>query len=141
MLYNIFVDFFMTKDGSLLHFAYLLFRTFGALFTSLVFTFLATSKFIKVLTKEGKFQPIRKEGIKRHIATKSKTPTMGGLIMLLSIVFSMLLWANLKNQHIWISLFAIVAFGTLGLIDDLMKVFWHDTDGFKGINLHGFILR
>jgi len=129
-----FIDFFMTKDGNLLHFAYLLFRSFSALFTSLVLNFLFTSKFINILTKKNKFQPIREEGIhlKRHIATKSKTPTMGGFPILISIVLSLLLWANLQNHFIWISIFVIIAFGVVGLIDDLMKVFWKDTMGFKG---------
>jgi phospho-N-acetylmuramoyl-pentapeptide-transferase len=129
VFYNIFKSFFITENGTLLHFAYLLFRSFGALFTSLVMNFLLTSKFIKISAKEQRFQPIRNGWIERHFITKSKTPTMGGLPILISIILSLLLWSDLKNQFVWISIFVMLTFSSIGAIDDLLKIYWKDTDG------------
>jgi phospho-N-acetylmuramoyl-pentapeptide-transferase len=66
-------------------------------------------------------QYIREDGPKSHMS-KAGTPTMGGLLIIISIVVPTLLWANLRNPYIWIAMFALVAFGAIGFIDDYAKV-------------------
>jgi phospho-N-acetylmuramoyl-pentapeptide-transferase len=66
-------------------------------------------------------QYIREEGPKSH-QKKAGTPTMGGILVVISIVLSTLLWANLENPMVWIALFSIVSYGAIGFYDDYMKV-------------------
>ncbi len=66
-------------------------------------------------------QHIREDGPKSHMK-KAGTPTMGGLLIVISIVLSNLLWADLRHIYVWIALFALVSFGTIGFIDDYAKV-------------------
>ena len=67
-------------------------------------------------------QPIRKDGPESHIIAKKGTPTMGGLLIILSVLVSTLLWADLKNNFIWISLITIFVFGLIGFADDYIKI-------------------
>src|SRR5438093_13311216 len=84
-------------------FRYLTVRTGGAMITALVFVFLCGPAFINLLrTKQGKGQPIRADGPQSHLVNKIGTPTMGGLMILLSIVVSTVLWANPANRYVWI---------------------------------------
>ncbi len=79
-------------------------------------------KFVIYKLKDIQFvQYVREEGPKHHQA-KQGTPTMGGILIIISIVISVLLWANLTKIMVWIMLFSIVAFGAIGLTDDLLKV-------------------
>jgi phospho-N-acetylmuramoyl-pentapeptide-transferase len=66
-------------------------------------------------------QHIRDEGPKSH-QKKAGTPTMGGLLIVISIVVPTLLWADLRNQYVWIAVFSLLAFGAIGFYDDYMKV-------------------
>ena len=85
-------------------FRYLTVRTGGAMMTALVFVFLFGPWIIDHLRlKQGKGQPIRTDGPKSHFV-KAGTPTMGGLMILLGIVVSTLLWANPRNPYVWIVL-------------------------------------
>ena len=114
-------------------FRYITFRAGGAFFTSLIisFTFGKYSiNFLKKLQKEG--QPIRKDGPKEHILKKAGTPTMGGVIILLAVIVSTLLWARLDNQYVWIILFVTFSFGLIGLIDDYIKVVKQSYGGLSG---------
>ena len=114
-------------------FRYITFRAGGAFFTSLIifFTFGKYSiNFLKKLQKEG--QPIRKDGPKEHIIKKAGTPTMGGVIILLAVTVSTLLWARLDNQYVWIILFVTFSFGLIGLIDDYIKVVKQSYGGLSG---------
>ena len=86
---------------------------------------------IKSLKKHHKFQPIRVEGPESHML-KAKTPTMGGLAFNLSMILSILLFCNLRLQTTYMFITIILGFGLIGLIDDIMKVFFNDTIGFKG---------
>jgi phospho-N-acetylmuramoyl-pentapeptide-transferase len=79
-------------------FRYITFRTGGALLTALLFVFLFGPAIIRSLrVRQGKGQPIRKEGPERHILQKQGTPTMGGLMILSGVTVSVLLWGNLTN--------------------------------------------
>ena len=66
-------------------------------------------------------QHIREEGPKSH-QKKAGTPTMGGVLIIISIVVPTLLWADLRNPYVWIALFALVGFGAIGFFDDYTKV-------------------
>lgn len=77
-------------------------------------------------------QPIRESGPQTHIVAKKNTPTMGGIFIVLATIASTLLFADLKNHYIWVSLFVFVAFSLIGLTDDLMKVVYKNPKGFRG---------
>lgn len=110
-------------------FKYITFRTGGAIITSLIISFIIGPFVIKWLKlKQGTGQPIRKLGPQTHLK-KAGTPTMGGIMIILSIFVSTLLWANLANPFIWITLFVILAFGSIGFVDDYFKLTKKNTDG------------
>jgi phospho-N-acetylmuramoyl-pentapeptide-transferase len=66
-------------------------------------------------------QYIREEGPKSHMK-KAGTPTMGGILIIISIVVPTLLWANLRNPYIWLAIFSLLAFGVIGFMDDYSKI-------------------
>jgi phospho-N-acetylmuramoyl-pentapeptide-transferase len=75
-------------------------------------------------------QPIRKDGPQSHFS-KAGTPTMGGALILLSILLSTLLWADLRNRYVWVLLAVLVAFGAIGWLDDWIKIVRRDPNGLK----------
>jgi phospho-N-acetylmuramoyl-pentapeptide-transferase len=81
--------------------------------------------------KQGKGQPIRTDGPQSHLVTKKGTPTMGGLMILLAIVVSTLLWANPANAYVWIVLAVTLSFGAVGFYDDYLKVTKQTHAGFS----------
>jgi phospho-N-acetylmuramoyl-pentapeptide-transferase len=83
------------------------------------------------MKKYSKFQPIRAEGPKTH-QKKAKTPTMGGVVIVLAIVLNILLFCNLNSPHIAVAVFLLLIFFAIGLVDDIIKVFYSDSNGFKG---------
>ncbi|UPT61852.1 MAG: phospho-N-acetylmuramoyl-pentapeptide-transferase [Hyphomonadaceae bacterium JAD_PAG50586_4] len=104
-------------------FNYITFRTGGAMFTAMVIAFAIGAPFIAWLRKkQGKGQPIRADGPEGHLLTKKGTPTMGGLIILISLGISSLLWSDLQNPYVWAVLLVTLSFGTIGFIDDFAKV-------------------
>jgi len=114
-------------------FRYLTVRTGGAMITSLIFVFLFGPWLIDHLRlKQGKGQPIRADGPKSHFV-KAGTPTMGGLMILIAILVSTLLWANPHNPYVWIVLGVTLGFGCVGFYDDLLKVTKQTTTGFGGV--------
>src|SRR5262252_5287053 len=113
-------------------FRYMTVRTGGAMFTAGVFVFLFGPWFIDQLrVKQGKGQPIRTDGPQSHLVTKKGTPTMGGLIILLAILVSTLLWANPANAYVWIVLGVTLSFGAVGFYDDYLKVTKQTHAGFS----------
>jgi phospho-N-acetylmuramoyl-pentapeptide-transferase len=114
-------------------FKYLTFRSGGAILTALFIAFWIGPALIRWLkVKQGKGQPIRSDGPQRHVVEKKGTPTMGGLLILISVVSSTLLWADLTNPYVWIVLFVTVSYGALGFADDYMKVSKRSSDGISG---------
>ncbi len=104
-------------------FNYITFRTGGALFTAMIIAFAIGAPFIAWLRKkQGKGQPIRTDGPEGHLLTKKGTPTMGGLIILISLGISSLLWADLTNPYVWSVLIVTMGFGAIGFVDDFAKV-------------------
>lgn len=114
-------------------FRYITFRTGGAIVTAMVFVFLFGGPMIKLLRiKQGKGQPIREDGPKSHLVTKKGTPTMGGLMILMGLVVSTLLWANPHNPYVWIVLGVTLSYGMIGFYDDYLKVTKQSHAGFSG---------
>ena len=102
---------------------YLTFRGGASLITALFLCFIFSPPIIRWLkSKQLEGQPIRDDGPEWHIDIKRGTPTMGGLIILGSLVISSLLWADLKNIYIWIVLYITCGFGVIGFADDYLKI-------------------
>jgi phospho-N-acetylmuramoyl-pentapeptide-transferase len=114
-------------------FRYLTTRTGAALLTALFVIFMFGPTIISMLrVRQGKGQPIRKDGPQRHIVEKQGTPTMGGLMILFGITVATLLWADLRNLYVWSVLFVMLGFGAIGFYDDFLKVTKSTTQGFSG---------
>jgi phospho-N-acetylmuramoyl-pentapeptide-transferase len=108
--------------GLLNLFRYITFRAGAATATALFVGLLIGPKFIGWLrVRQGKGQPIRVDGPQSHLA-KRGTPTMGGLMILTSLIVAMLLWMNFTNRYLWACLFITVGFGLIGFLDDYDKV-------------------
>jgi len=102
-------------------FKYLTFRTIYAMITALVVSFLVGPWVIKKLEALQARQVIRTDGPESHLK-KQGTPTMGGVMILLSIIVPTMLWADLTNVFVWITLFVIAGYGVIGFLDDYKKV-------------------
>lgn len=113
-------------------FRYLTFRTGGAIMTALVISFLIAPRMIRWLkARQREGQPIRSDGPETHFA-KAGTPTMGGLMVLISVTLSTLLWADLSNPFIWYALLVMVGYGLIGFGDDYLKLTKRNTKGLPG---------
>ena len=113
-------------------FKYVTFRTGGAILTALFISFIIGPYMIRKLKAlQGAGQPIRDDGPETHFK-KAGTPTMGGLMILISVTLSTLLWANLTNPFIWIALVVMVGFGLIGFYDDFLKLTKRNTKGLSG---------
>lgn len=114
-------------------FNYISFRTGGAVFTSMMIAFIFGPRLIKVLRmKQGKGQPIREDGPESHILQKAGTPTMGGLLILVSMTISTLLWGDLHNPFLWVVLLVTMGYGMIGFVDDYLKVAHQNPKGLNG---------
>jgi phospho-N-acetylmuramoyl-pentapeptide-transferase len=111
-------------------FAYITLRTILGALTALLVSLLLGPWFIRRLVRQQVGQPIRKLGPESHFA-KAGTPTMGGALILFSIVFATLLWADLSNRYVWVVLLVTLAFGLIGWIDDYKKLVLQDSEGLK----------
>lgn len=113
-------------------FRYITFRTGGALATSLLICFIFGPRIICWLRKkQGEGQPIRSDGPESHLKKKG-TPTMGGLMILIAVISSTLLWADLSNVYTWIVLFVTTGFGLVGFADDYRKLTRRSHHGISG---------
>ena len=103
-------------------FKYLTFRTGLSLMTSLIIVFLIGGPLIKIFSRMDITGPIRQDGPIDHIVKKTGTPTMGGIIIIIGMLSSTVLWADLTNVYIWSLIFISLALGVLGFTDDLLKI-------------------
>ena len=111
---------------------YITFRAGAAAITALFLGLLIGPRFIGWLRiRQGRGQPIRLDGPQTHLA-KRGTPTMGGLMILTSLVVSMLLWMDLANRYTWAALFVTLGFGLIGFMDDYDKVKRRSHKGVSG---------
>ncbi|MEP3265800.1 MAG: phospho-N-acetylmuramoyl-pentapeptide-transferase [Hyphomicrobiales bacterium] len=114
-------------------FRYITFRGGLATVTAMLVVFLFGPMIIKSLrVRQGKGQPIRDDGPQTHIIAKAGTPTMGGLMILLGLFVSTLLWADLSNPYVQMVIFVTLGFGAIGFYDDYLKVSTQSHKGFSG---------
>ncbi|RAK51289.1 phospho-N-acetylmuramoyl-pentapeptide-transferase [Phenylobacterium deserti] len=112
---------------------YITFRSGLALFTAQLIVVAMGSRFIRWMqAKQGKGQPIRAEGIQRHVIEKAGTPTMGGVMILAGLLIGTLLWSDLSNVYVWAVVIVTAGYGVLGFLDDYAKVTKQSTEGVSG---------
>ena len=129
MILYLLENFFSGYD-SLNIFNYLTVRSAFALLTSLFICLFFGPKFILYMEKkQKKGQPIRKDGPQSHLLTKVGTPTMGGLLIIFSLISSSFIWSDLSNKFIWIVLYSTLGFGALGFVDDYIKIKKSSSEG------------
>ncbi|MBW2552642.1 MAG: phospho-N-acetylmuramoyl-pentapeptide-transferase [Deltaproteobacteria bacterium] len=109
-------------------FRYITFRTIYAILTALLITLILGPYLIKKLQALNIKQYIREDGPSAHL-NKSGTPTMGGILILLSLTIATLFWGDLTNTYIWIALLTTWGLGIIGIIDDLKKLRSKSSDG------------
>src|SRR5437867_2259829 len=102
-------------------FEYVSFRTAWAAITALGISLAFGPKMIVLLKEFQIGQQIREEGPRTH-QSKRGTPTMGGLLILLSVAISTLLWSDLSVVYVWIAVVTTLAFGAIGFADDFLKI-------------------
>ena len=121
MLYNFLIS--LVEEYSALNvFRYLTFRTGLSVMSSMIIVFIIGGPFIRFIESHKITGPIRDDGPIGHIVKKVGTPTMGGVLILIGILFGTLLWADLTNPYIWVLLMVVTSFGLLGAIDDYLKI-------------------
>ncbi len=132
MLYSLLVP--LAEDwGGFNVFRYQTFRAGGATVFALFVTLLIGPSIIRWLKhKQRDGQPIREDGPESHLLTKKGTPTMGGLMFLVSAAITTLLWADLRNFYVWVVLFVTVGYGAIGFGDDFLKLTRRDSKGLGG---------
>ena len=112
-------------------FRYLTFRTGLSVVTSLIVVFIIGGPLIKLFSEKMITGPIRQDGPIDHIIKKSGTPTMGGVIIIIGIISSTMLWADLTNIYVWTLIFVSLSLGALGLLDDILKIKYKNSRGLK----------
>ena len=132
MLYHLFTA--LAEDVSFFNvFSYITTRAGAAILTALLISFFLGPPLISWMrVKQGKGQPIREDGPQSHIVEKAGTPTMGGVLILVSLVAATLLWAPLNNPYVWVVMGVTLGFGLLGFVDDYLKVTKQNTKGVVG---------
>ena len=128
MLYNFFIS-LVDQFSALNVFRYLTFRTGLSVISSMAIVFLIGGTFIRFIESHKFTGPIRDDGPAEHIVKKVGTPTMGGVLILIGILFGTLLWADLSNIYIWVLLWVATSFGLLGAIDDYLKIKRNNSKG------------
>jgi phospho-N-acetylmuramoyl-pentapeptide-transferase len=109
-------------------FQYLSFRGAYAALTTLLICFILGPRIIEALQKLKIGQAVREDGPASHLK-KNGTPTMGGTLIIFSMICSMLLWQDWKNMKVWLTGGALVALGCIGFMDDFLKVRRHNSAG------------
>jgi phospho-N-acetylmuramoyl-pentapeptide-transferase len=114
-------------------FRYITFRAGGAYVTALLISLVAGPHIIAWLkSKQGEGQPIRDDGPQSHLIRKKGTPTMGGILILLALIVSTFVWADLGNPFVWVVLAMTVGFGLVGFLDDYQKLTRRSPHGVPG---------
>ena len=111
-------------------FRYITFRSALAVITAMLLSLCIGPRIISWLKKISITQQIRDDGPQTHLK-KSGTPTMGGIIILICILLSVLMWGDLENMYIWIMIGSLVGYGAIGLLDDYLKVIRKNPKGLR----------
>lgn len=114
--------------GSINLFAYVTFRGLMAALTALVISLWAGPAVIRWLTRLKVGQAVRTDGPQTHLV-KSGTPTMGGVLILLSVIVSAVLWSDWDSRYAWLLIVMTLGFGAIGFVDDYKKVVYKDPKG------------
>ena len=109
-------------------FSYITLRSVLATMTALVISFVIGPRMIRKLTEYKIGQSVRDDGPQTHLI-KAGTPTMGGALILVSIIVTTLLWADLRNRFVWVVVLVTLGFGTVGWVDDYRKVVQRNPKG------------
>ncbi len=109
-------------------FQYITLRTIFAALTALIISVVCGPPIIRLLARAQIGQVVRDDGPQSHLS-KTGTPTMGGVLILISIAVTTLLWSNLHNIYIWVVLAVTIAFGAIGWVDDYRKLILKDSRG------------
>ena len=125
------LEYLSESYGPLRIFSYFTFRAILATLTALVFSLVFGKTFINFISRQNYGQVIRSDGPQSHLE-KTGTPTMGGLLILFSVIFSTLCWGDLNNRYLIIALTVTFLFGLIGLADDFLKLKNNSSDGLKG---------
>ncbi|RJQ41741.1 MAG: phospho-N-acetylmuramoyl-pentapeptide-transferase [Nitrospiraceae bacterium] len=112
-------------------FRYITFRSALAVLTAMLIAFIIGPEVIKRLRKFSVTQQVRDDGPQTHLG-KAGTPTMGGVLIIISILTTVLLWGDLANKYILTMIFSLVGFGAIGFIDDYLKVVKRNPKGLRG---------
>ena len=128
MLYQFLLN-FVDTFGFLNVFKYITFRTGLSLFTSLAIVLIIGGPFIKYFSSQKILNPIRDDGPEEHIVKKIGTPTMGGVIILIGLLVSVLFWGDLTNINILFCIYIAISFGVLGAFDDFKKIKHSNSSG------------
>ena len=125
----------LVEDFSFLNlFNYITFRAGGALFTAFLISIFFGPKLIRTLKKiQKKGQRIRKDGPKSHLLNKVGTPTMGGMLILISIFISIILWSDISSKLVWLVFSITIFFGLLGAYDDYKKLRSNSPEGVNSL--------
>ena len=119
----------MARHFTALHlFQYITFRTIMAALTALAMSLLCGPWLINRLAALKAGQVVRSDGPQTHLV-KAGTPTMGGVMILLSVTIATLLWADLHNRYVWVVLAVLLSFGAIGFYDDYKKLVLKDSRG------------
>jgi phospho-N-acetylmuramoyl-pentapeptide-transferase len=117
-------------------FRYITFRTIGAAVTAFLFFVLVAPAFIRFIRNLHIGQVVRNDGPETHLK-KEGIPTMGGMLLIFTIINTTLLWANLSNRYVWVILGVTLWFGLIGAIDDFRKITINNS---KGLSARGKLL-
>ena len=121
-------EYLQRYDSSFSAFESLTLRTFLAALTALAISLVFGPKMIRKLQQYQIGQTIREDGPKSHLS-KAGTPTMGGALILVSMILSTFLWADLSQKYIWVVILVTTGFGVIGWVDDYRKVVKKNSDG------------
>lgn len=109
---------------------YVTFRTFGAVFTAMIIFFVFGKMTIRYLAKRQLWQTVRDDGPVTHL-DKRGTPTMGGLLLWVSIFISVILWTRFNQLFVPVAMALVIGFGVIGFLDDYRKVILRDAKGLR----------
>jgi phospho-N-acetylmuramoyl-pentapeptide-transferase len=119
-------------------FRYVTFRSASACLTALVVSLVLGPAVIRALKRvQRNGQPIRPDGPERHVIEKKGTPTMGGVLILAALTVSTLLWADLRNGYVWAVLLLTLGYGSIGFVDDYVKL---SKANFRGLSGRGKLI-